>query len=261
MASQTSSARSSPWTRTRPAARRRRARPATSSRSSSVSRRSCSARWSRACEPPASGARARLLGKRKSPRSRRHLPSRLPPRSRRRHRSRPSRNGPKSPTNKSRKRNHGGATERRIESSHERGCGTTRPRSRVEEDALNEQPAVVARGLRKRYGDLEAVAGIDFEAEARACYGFLGPNGAGKTTTMRMIACAMPPSGGQLDVLGLPVVGNERKIKARLGIVPQEDNLDEQITVVENLTTYARYFGIKARAILPRIDELLEFMQ
>ena len=126
---------------------------------------------------------------------------------------------------------------------------------------LNEQPAVVARGLRKRYGDLEAVAGIDFEAEARSCYGFLGPNGAGKTTTMRMIACAMPPSAGQLDVLGLPVVGNERKIKARLGIVPQEDNLDEQITVVENLTTYARYFGIKAAAILPRIGELLEFMQ
>ena len=126
---------------------------------------------------------------------------------------------------------------------------------------LNEQPAVVARGLRKRYGDLEAVAGIDFEAEARSCYGFLGPNGAGKTTTMRMIACAMPPSEGRLDVLGMPVVGNERKIKARLGIVPQEDNLDEQITVVENLTTYARYFGIKARAVLPRIDELLEFMQ
>ena len=66
---------------------------------------------------------------------------------------------------------------------------------------------------------------------------------------------------GQLDVLGLPVVGNERKIKARLGIVPQEDNLDEQITVVENLTTYARYFGIKATSVLPRIDELLEFMQ
>jgi lipooligosaccharide transport system ATP-binding protein len=71
----------------------------------------------------------------------------------------------------------------------------------------------------------------------------------------------MPPTGGQLDVLGLPVVGNERKIKARLGIVPQEDNLDEQITVVENLTVYARYFGIRAGKVMPRIDELLDFMQ
>ena len=126
---------------------------------------------------------------------------------------------------------------------------------------MSEQPAVVARGLTKRYGSLEAVAGIDFEAESRACYGFLGPNGAGKTTTMRMIACAMPPTGGELDVLGLPVLGNERRIKARLGIVPQEDNLDEQITVVENLTVYARYFGIRAAKVMPRIDELLDFMQ
>jgi len=126
---------------------------------------------------------------------------------------------------------------------------------------VSEQPAVVARGLTKRYGSLEAVAGIDFEAESRACYGFLGPNGAGKTTTMRMIACAMPPTGGELDVLGLPVLGNERRIKARLGIVPQEDNLDEQITVVENLTVYARYFGIRAAKVMPRIDELLDFMQ
>jgi lipooligosaccharide transport system ATP-binding protein len=131
----------------------------------------------------------------------------------------------------------------------------------VEEKDVGEQPAVVARGLTKRYGSLEAVAGIDFEAESRACYGFLGPNGAGKTTTMRMIACAMPPTGGQLDVLGLPVVGNERRIKARLGIVPQEDNLDEQITVLENLQVYARYFGMKAATVMPRIDELLDFMQ
>jgi lipooligosaccharide transport system ATP-binding protein len=131
----------------------------------------------------------------------------------------------------------------------------------VEEKDVGEQPAVVARGLTKRFGDFEAVSGIDFEAAARACYGFLGPNGAGKTTTMRMIACAFPPSGGQLDVLGLPVVGNARTIKQRLGIVPQEDNLDEQITVLENLQVYARYFGIKSATVMPRIDELLDFMQ
>jgi len=125
----------------------------------------------------------------------------------------------------------------------------------------SEQPAVIARGLHKRYGDLEAVAGIDFEAATRACYGFLGPNGAGKTTTMRMIACAMPPSSGRLDVLGLPVVGNARKIKARLGVVPQEDNLDEQITVLENLLVYSRYFGMRAAEVMPKIDELLAFMQ
>ncbi|MGZ4142889.1 MAG: ABC transporter ATP-binding protein [Actinomycetota bacterium] len=113
----------------------------------------------------------------------------------------------------------------------------------------------------KRFGDLEAVAGIDFEAPARACYGFLGPNGAGKTTTMRMIACSMPPSDGTLEVLGLPTVGNERRLKSRLGIVPQEDNLDEDITVLENLLVYARYFGIKATEILPKVDELLAFMQ
>jgi lipooligosaccharide transport system ATP-binding protein len=126
---------------------------------------------------------------------------------------------------------------------------------------VTEQPAVVARGLSKRYGTFEAVAGIDFEAAARSCYGFLGPNGAGKTTTMRMIACSQPPTHGQLDVLGLPVRGNARRIKDRLGIVPQEDNLDEQITVLENLVVYARYFGIKAAKVMPRVDELLAFMQ
>jgi lipooligosaccharide transport system ATP-binding protein len=126
---------------------------------------------------------------------------------------------------------------------------------------MAEQPAVIARDLTKRYGSFEAVNGIDFEAAARTCYGFLGPNGAGKTTTMRMIACSQPPTHGQLDVLGMPVRGNARAIKNRLGIVPQEDNLDEQITVLENLQVYARYFGISASSIRPRIDELLEFMQ
>src|SRR5439155_272544 len=83
-----------------------------------------------------------------------------------------------------------------------------------------------ATGLMKRYGRFEAVRGIDFTAEERTCFGFLGPNGAGKTTTMRMISCMSPPSGGTLEVLGLPVVRHARGIKGRMGVVPQENNLD-----------------------------------
>jgi lipooligosaccharide transport system ATP-binding protein len=121
--------------------------------------------------------------------------------------------------------------------------------------------AVVARDLIKRYGSFEAVRGIDFEAEERSCFGFLGPNGAGKTTTMRMISCVAPPSGGTLSVLGLPVVENARTIKGRMGVVPQENNLDEEVSVLENLLIYARYFGIKRQAALPRAEEQLAFVQ
>jgi lipooligosaccharide transport system ATP-binding protein len=121
--------------------------------------------------------------------------------------------------------------------------------------------AVVARGLAKRYDDFEAVRGIDFTAEERTCFGFLGPNGAGKTTTMRMISCISPPSAGTLEVLGLPVTERPREIKARMGIVPQENNLDEEVSVIENLLIYARYFGIRKAAAEPRADELLEFVQ
>jgi len=123
------------------------------------------------------------------------------------------------------------------------------------------QPAVVARDLRKSYGDFEAVKGIAFEAPARGCFGFLGPNGAGKTTTMRMIACAQPPTAGSLEVLSMPVLAQPRSIKQRMGVVPQEDNLDEDLTVLENLLVYARYFGVKPRAARPRAEELLRFMQ
>jgi lipooligosaccharide transport system ATP-binding protein len=120
--------------------------------------------------------------------------------------------------------------------------------------------AVVARGLVKRFGRFEAVKGIDFEAAERSCYGFLGPNGAGKTTTMRMIACTTPPSAGTLEVLGLPVTTRPREVKARMGVVPQENNLDEEVSVIENLLIYARYFGILARVALPRAEELLAFV-
>ncbi len=118
---------------------------------------------------------------------------------------------------------------------------------------------VVARSLVKRYGSFEAVRGIDFEVAHRECFGFLGPNGAGKTTTMKMISCSSPPSGGMLEVMGLPVT-RARDIKRRLGVVPQENNLDEEVSVVENLVIYARYFDIPSRVSTPRATELLSFV-
>jgi lipooligosaccharide transport system ATP-binding protein len=121
--------------------------------------------------------------------------------------------------------------------------------------------AVVARGLTKRFGSFEAVRGIDFEAEEQRCFGFLGPNGAGKTTTMRMISCAIPPTAGTLEVLGMPATGRPREIKARMGVVPQENNLDEEVPVIENLLIYARYFGIKRSVARPKAEELLSFVQ
>jgi lipooligosaccharide transport system ATP-binding protein len=121
-------------------------------------------------------------------------------------------------------------------------------------------PVVLARSLVKRYGPFEAVKGIDFQVHARRCFGFLGPNGAGKTTTMRMISCTAPPSGGELDVLGMAAWSAGRRIKARLGVVPQENNLDEEVTVIQNLMVYARYFGIPPRVSRPKALELLAFV-
>jgi lipooligosaccharide transport system ATP-binding protein len=119
--------------------------------------------------------------------------------------------------------------------------------------------AVVARDLVKRFGEFEAVRGVDFDVAERDCFGFLGPNGAGKTTTMRMISCSSPPSGGELSVLGLPVERG-REIRRRLGVVPQENNLDEEVSVVENLVIYARYFDIPRRAARATAEELLGFV-
>src|SRR5436309_8195477 len=120
--------------------------------------------------------------------------------------------------------------------------------------------AVLARGLVKRYGELEAVRAIDFEVGFRECFGFLGPNGAGKTTTMRMISCASPVTDGELTVLDMAVAEHARDIKRRTGVLPQEYNLDEEVSVLENLVIYARYFDIPARESRPRAEELLEFM-
>ena len=120
-------------------------------------------------------------------------------------------------------------------------------------------PAVLARGLEKSYGDRVAVDRIDFEVRPGVCFGFLGPNGAGKTTTMKMIYGLAGIGGGELRVLGMDAVRERRRIKARLGVVPQETNLDGELTVRENLMVHARYFGLDPAAVERRIEELLDF--
>jgi lipooligosaccharide transport system ATP-binding protein len=114
--------------------------------------------------------------------------------------------------------------------------------------------AVEARGLRKRYGSLVAVDGIDFQVRQGECFGFLGPNGAGKTTTMKMIYGLAKVDGGDLRVLGLDVRRERREVKARIGVVPQEENLDSDLTTRENLWVQALYHGTRQDG---RIDELL----
>jgi lipooligosaccharide transport system ATP-binding protein len=123
------------------------------------------------------------------------------------------------------------------------------------------QPAVLARDLRKSYDGRVAVDGIDFEVEPGTCFGFLGPNGAGKTTTMKMIYGLATVGGGELRVLGIDVVADPRGVKAHLGVVPQETNLDGEFTVLENLLVQASYFGISGREAEPRARRLLEFTQ
>jgi lipooligosaccharide transport system ATP-binding protein len=122
-------------------------------------------------------------------------------------------------------------------------------------------PLVHARGLTKRFGERVAVDGIDFEVRRGEAFGFLGPNGAGKTTTMRMIACVSPRAGGTLSVLGMDPASEGARIRARLGVVPQLDSLDQELSVMENLVIYARYFGIPRREAKRKAEELLEFVQ
>ncbi len=121
------------------------------------------------------------------------------------------------------------------------------------------QPIVHARGLRKQFGDFVAVDGIDLDIPRGRCFGFLGPNGAGKTTTLRMLLGMTPKSGGVLEVLGLPVPERAREARARIGVVPQADNLDPDFSIAENLRIYASYFGLSAAQIAPRIEQLLAF--
>ena len=118
-----------------------------------------------------------------------------------------------------------------------------------------------ARGLIKRFGEFTAVDGIDVDVHPGEAFGFLGPNGAGKSSTMRMIGCVSPPSGGTLRIFGLDPVADGPAIRARLGVCPQQDSLDPELTVTENLTVYARYFGIPRAVARERAAELLEFVQ
>ena len=123
------------------------------------------------------------------------------------------------------------------------------------------QPLVHAHGLVKRFGELTAVDGVDFDLKRGEAFGFLGPNGAGKTSTMRMIGCVSPVTEGTLRVFGLDPARDGVQIRGRLGVVPQMDTLDMELTVRENIVIYGRYFGLPRRALGTRADELLEFVQ
>ncbi len=120
---------------------------------------------------------------------------------------------------------------------------------------------IEARDLRKSFGDFVAVDGISFSIERGEVFGFLGPNGAGKTSTMRMVACASPPTGGVLRVLDMDAATEGPAIRARLGVVPQEDNLDTELSVLDNLLVYGRYFGLERGLLRRRAEELLAFAQ
>jgi lipooligosaccharide transport system ATP-binding protein len=128
---------------------------------------------------------------------------------------------------------------------------------------------VWARGLRKAYpspgsgrgGEVEAVRGIDLDVRRGVAFGFLGPNGAGKSSTMRMVAAVSPPTGGELSILGLDPRTHGREIRARLGVCPQDDTLDNELNVRENLVVYASYFGIRKGEAGRRADDLLDFVQ
>jgi lipooligosaccharide transport system ATP-binding protein len=114
-------------------------------------------------------------------------------------------------------------------------------------------------GLVKRYGERLIVDNLSFTLRRGECYGLLGPNGAGKTTTLRSLLGLAPFDGGSIDILGVRVPDRAREARARVGVVPQMDNLDPDFSVSENLLVYGRYFGLRDREIRARIPELLEF--
>jgi lipooligosaccharide transport system ATP-binding protein len=126
---------------------------------------------------------------------------------------------------------------------------------------VHDTALIHARGLVKRFGGLTAVDGVDFDVQRGEAFGFLGPNGAGKSSTMRMIGCVSPPSGGTLRILGLDPVRDGSEIRGRLGVVPQQDTLDTELTVRENVIIYGRYFGLSRKECRLRADRLLEFVQ
>jgi lipooligosaccharide transport system ATP-binding protein len=126
---------------------------------------------------------------------------------------------------------------------------------------MNADSHIHARRLTKRFGEFAAVDAIDFDVRPGEAFGFLGPNGAGKSSTMRMVGCVSPPSAGTLRVLGMDVTGNGPRIRGRLGVVPQEDTLDGDLSVRENLYIYGRYFDLSRRDARSKADQLLEFVQ
>jgi lipooligosaccharide transport system ATP-binding protein len=125
----------------------------------------------------------------------------------------------------------------------------------------DEGALIRARGLVKRFGNFTAVDGIDVDVAPGEAFGFLGPNGAGKSSTMRMIGAVSPPTAGELRVLGRDPAVDGPAIRARLGVVPQTDNLDVELTVEENLLVYGRYFGLSRAVLKERAAELLDFVQ
>jgi lipooligosaccharide transport system ATP-binding protein len=130
-----------------------------------------------------------------------------------------------------------------------------------DQPSASDSPLIRARGLTKRFGSFTAVDAIDFDVAPGESFGFLGPNGAGKTSTMRMIGCVSPVSGGSLEVLGQDPRVDGPRIRARIGVVPQQDTLDTELTVRENLVIYGRYFGLSRAECRKRADELLDFAQ
>lgn len=123
------------------------------------------------------------------------------------------------------------------------------------------QPVIIARQLTKTYGDFTAVDGIDFEVAPGESFGLLGPNGAGKSTTMRMVGAVSTRTGGDLNILGLDPNNHGPDIRSQLGVVPQQDNLDQELRVRDNLLVYGRYFGLPRSVIAERADALLDFAQ
>ncbi len=123
------------------------------------------------------------------------------------------------------------------------------------------QPVIAARQLTKTYGDFTAVAGIDFEVAPGESFGLLGPNGAGKSTTMRMVGAVSTRTSGELSILGLDPDDHGPDIRSQLGVVPQQDNLDQELRVRDNLLVYGRYFGLSRGVVAERADALLEFAQ
>ena len=143
-------------------------------------------------------------------------------------------------------------------------AGGAAPVVRAQGSAPSGEPReslIRARALTKKFGQFTAVDGIEFDVAPGESFGFLGPNGAGKTSTMRMIGCVSPVTSGELSILGLNPATDGARIKARLGVVPQQDTLDMELTVRENLIIYGRYFDLSRRDSGRKADELLEFVQ